>query len=212
MPQPSITEISLEITFIKYTWWNFSTLTKLMAFYWTPSSHYQNQSWIILNHTMRNKIQWNFHENELPIIQENAFSNVVCLMSAILFRPLYIYICTYVRMYVHTYMHIYIHIYSKDVMYQCALSQACIATVAFSTISQLPLKNLAPPPTPQYKKAIRCIVADWFHTQPREWHPKHHKHSWRQKNYTQCVINIHGDIFQCMNEWRWNFQQMCSVL
>ena len=51
----------------------------------TPG-HYLNQCWVIVNHTKRNKLQWNFKQNFYIFIQENAFEDVVCEMVAILAR------------------------------------------------------------------------------------------------------------------------------
>ena len=44
---------------------------------------------ILLNGPHRKKLQWNFNRNSYIFIQENAFENVVCKMTAILFRPQY---------------------------------------------------------------------------------------------------------------------------
>ena len=41
----------------------------------------------IVNWTLWNKFQWNFNRNSNIFIQENAFENIVCEMSAILSRP-----------------------------------------------------------------------------------------------------------------------------
>ena len=54
---------------------------------WAPS-HYLNQCWNIVNSNLRNKLQWNNKQNSFIFIQENAFENVVCEMTAILSRPL----------------------------------------------------------------------------------------------------------------------------
>ena len=43
--------------------------------------HYQNQWWIIINWTLRNKLHWNFTQNCNIFIQENAFENIVWKMS-----------------------------------------------------------------------------------------------------------------------------------
>ena len=53
----------------------------------SPPSHYLNQCWDIVNLTLKNKLQWNIHWHSYISIQENAFENVVCEMSAILSRP-----------------------------------------------------------------------------------------------------------------------------
>ena len=50
-------------------------------------SHYLKQCWIIVNLTLRNKLQWNFNRNSNIFIQENALEHVVCEMGSILSRP-----------------------------------------------------------------------------------------------------------------------------
>ena len=45
------------------------------------------QCWIIINWTLRNKLQWNIHRNSNLFIQENAFESVVCETAVILSRP-----------------------------------------------------------------------------------------------------------------------------
>ena len=50
---------------------------------WSAPSHYLNQSWNIVNWTLRNKLQWNFNHNSYIFIDENAFENVVWKMAAI---------------------------------------------------------------------------------------------------------------------------------
>ena len=47
-------------------------------------SHYLNQYWAIVNWTLRNKLQWNFHQNTYLFIDENASENIVCETAAIL--------------------------------------------------------------------------------------------------------------------------------
>ena len=54
---------------------------------WPAPSHYLNQCWDVVNWTLRNKLQWNFHRNSYLFIQENAFENVVWKMTAIFSRP-----------------------------------------------------------------------------------------------------------------------------
>ena len=49
-------------------------------------SHCLNQCWIIINWTLRNKLQWNFNQNTKFCIHENASENIVCEMAAILSR------------------------------------------------------------------------------------------------------------------------------
>ena len=49
-----------------------------------PPSHYLNQCWNIVNWTLGNKFQLNFHQNTTILIEENAFENVIWRMAAIL--------------------------------------------------------------------------------------------------------------------------------
>ena len=49
------------------------------------TSHYRNQCWLIVNWTLRNKLQWNLNQNTKLFIRENSFENV-CKMVAILSR------------------------------------------------------------------------------------------------------------------------------
>ena len=53
----------------------------------TAPSHYLNQCWIIVNWTLRNKLQCNLNRNSNIFIQENAFESDVCETAAILSRP-----------------------------------------------------------------------------------------------------------------------------
>ena len=53
----------------------------------TAPSHYLKQCWIIVNWTLRNKLQWNFNRNSNILIQGNALEHVVCEMAYILSRP-----------------------------------------------------------------------------------------------------------------------------
>ena len=45
---------------------------------------------ILLVWTLRTKLMWNSNRNSYIFIQENAFENIVCEMSAILSRPQYV--------------------------------------------------------------------------------------------------------------------------
>ena len=49
-------------------------------------SHYLNQCWVIVNWTLRNKLQWNFNQHTKFSNHENASENIVCEMVAILSR------------------------------------------------------------------------------------------------------------------------------
>ena len=62
-----------------FRWW-------LVA--WPVPRHYLNQWWNIVNWTLGNKFQWNFHQNTTIFI--HVFENVVCGMVSILYRPQYI--------------------------------------------------------------------------------------------------------------------------
>ena len=58
---------------------------KWLVAYSTPS-HYPNQCWVIVNWTLKNKLQWNFNQTTKLFIQENASENIICEMAAILSR------------------------------------------------------------------------------------------------------------------------------
>ena len=47
---------------------------------------YLNQCCVIVNWTLRNKLQWNFNRNTKLLIHDNAFDNIVWEMAAILSR------------------------------------------------------------------------------------------------------------------------------
>ena len=49
-------------------------------------SHYLNQCWVIINWTLRNKLQLNFDQNKKLFIHENASENIICEMAAMLSR------------------------------------------------------------------------------------------------------------------------------
>ena len=53
---------------------------------WSAPSNYLKQWWIIVNWTHGNKLRWICNRNSNIFIEENAFENVVCKMSAILCR------------------------------------------------------------------------------------------------------------------------------
>ena len=53
---------------------------------YSAPSHYLNQCWVIVNWTLRNKLQWIFNQNTKPFIHENASEYIVCEIAAILFR------------------------------------------------------------------------------------------------------------------------------
>ena len=45
------------------------------------------------SHYLSNKLQWNSNQNTPISFQENAFQNISCTLSAILFRPQYVRVC-----------------------------------------------------------------------------------------------------------------------
>ena len=66
--------------------------------------HYLKQCWVIINWTLRNKLQRKFNQNTTLFIHENASENIICEMVAILSRgrwvnhlgpsePWYIMVC-----------------------------------------------------------------------------------------------------------------------
>ena len=56
-------------------------------------SHCLNQCWIIVNWTLRNKLQWNLNQNTKLFIHKNASENVGCEMAAILSRGRWVKHC-----------------------------------------------------------------------------------------------------------------------
>ena len=59
-------------------------IKQLIAY--SAPSHYLNQCWIIVNWTLRNKLQWHFNQNTKLYIHKNASENTVCEMAVILSR------------------------------------------------------------------------------------------------------------------------------
>ena len=53
---------------------------------YSAPSQYLYQCWVIVNWTLRNKLQWNFNQNTKHFVHENASKNIVCEMAAILYR------------------------------------------------------------------------------------------------------------------------------
>ena len=66
--------------------WIQSSSVKIMACRLLGPSQYLNQCWVIVNWTLRNKLQWNFDRNSKLSIHENAPENIGCEMAAILSR------------------------------------------------------------------------------------------------------------------------------
>ena len=60
-------------------------------------SHYLNQCWLLVNWTLRDKLQGNSDQNTKLFIHRNAFENIVCELVAILswgdeFIPMFAYL------------------------------------------------------------------------------------------------------------------------
>ena len=53
---------------------------------YSAPSHYLNQCWLIVNWTLKNKLQRNSNKNTKLFTHENEFENVICEMAAILSR------------------------------------------------------------------------------------------------------------------------------
>ena len=67
--------------------WSWSTLVQVMACCLTAPSHYQNQCWLIVDHTHRHNLPCNFNQMEIIFIEANVSENTVCKMFAFMFRP-----------------------------------------------------------------------------------------------------------------------------
>ena len=66
--------------------WIRSALVQIMACHLFSTKPYNlNQYWVIVNWTLRNKLQWNFNQNTKFFIHKNASGNV-CKMAAVLSR------------------------------------------------------------------------------------------------------------------------------
>ena len=55
---------------------------------YSPPSHHLNQCWVIVNWTLKNKLQWNFNQNSKRFTHENRYKIIVCEMAAILSREM----------------------------------------------------------------------------------------------------------------------------
>ena len=92
IPQPSITKLSLIITYGKFHW-NLPGTNEFTHFplephicasesgqHWfrqwlvaySAPSHYLKQCWVIVNWTLRNKLQWNFNQNIKRFIHKKS--------------------------------------------------------------------------------------------------------------------------------------------
>ena len=68
-----------------YTEWGQHWFRYWLVAYLAPS-HYLNQCWVLVNWTLRNKLQRNFNQNTKLFIHKSASENIVCEMVAILSR------------------------------------------------------------------------------------------------------------------------------
>ena len=57
---------------------------------WPAPSHYLKQYWNIVNWTHGYELHWNFNRDLYIFISENVFQNVVCKMTSISSRPLWV--------------------------------------------------------------------------------------------------------------------------
>ena len=60
-------------------------------------SHHLNQCWLFVNWCFRNKLQWNLNQNIKLVIQQNAFKNFICKVSAIFIKH-FVAVAAYVRL------------------------------------------------------------------------------------------------------------------
>ena len=62
-------------------------MTHIISTACSAPSYYLKQCRNIVNWILRNKLKWNLNQNSYIFIQENAFENVFCKMTAILYQP-----------------------------------------------------------------------------------------------------------------------------
>ena len=73
--------------------WIGSELVQIWLVDYSAPSHHLKQYWLIVNWTLRNKLQWNFNQNIKLFVHENASENIVCEMAAILSRGHFKSVC-----------------------------------------------------------------------------------------------------------------------
>ena len=66
--------------------WTGSALVQERACRLLRSSDYLNQCWLIVNWTLRNRLQLDSNQNDKFFIHDNSFGNDICEMAAILSR------------------------------------------------------------------------------------------------------------------------------
>ena len=125
--------------------WIGSALVQIMACRLFGTKPLSKQCWVIVNWTLRNKLQWSFNPNIKLLIQENVPENIVCEMAAILSRfqcvkecALYITVCNVASILVWTRAHfvndvllvIQMRLHYSDVIMTTIVSQiADVSTV-----------------------------------------------------------------------------------
>ena len=92
----SFMTMTVTIWWLRSGVWIYQIVTGVTSVVGVPSTHLvgsdngrrqgMNQYWNIVNWTLRNKRQWNLHQNSYIFFQENAFGNVVGKMAATLSR------------------------------------------------------------------------------------------------------------------------------
>ena len=64
--------------------WIESALAQIMACCYSAPSQYVNQWWVIVNWTIRKKLQWNFNQNRKLFIHEKWVETIRCDMHWVL--------------------------------------------------------------------------------------------------------------------------------
>ena len=95
-------------------------------------SHYLNQHWLIVNGTLKNKLQWNLNQNTAFFI--HAFETVVCEMADILSRGRWVKGQIEVRDIWYTNHEDILTFYDDDVIMSAIASQITSLTIVYSTV------------------------------------------------------------------------------
>ena len=100
--------------------WIVPAFVEIMVVACMARSHYLNQSWIIINWTIGNTLQWNSNQNTKFFIQENASENIACHYNDI--------IMTTMASQITSLMNIYLIVYSDadQRKHQSSASQAFV--------------------------------------------------------------------------------------
>ena len=67
--------------------WTWSSLVQIMVCCLPVPSHNLNQWWLIVDWTLKNKLQWDLNQSTTHFIQENELENAICLQNAICVCP-----------------------------------------------------------------------------------------------------------------------------